>query len=387
MAKIKKEEIVAEEAKTSNGQLTSILKSHKDEHYNYQERVEWKISTGSLLLDTALGSGLGPSLVRICGSNNEGKTQQTLEICRNFLETIDGAKVFWVIAEGRGLSKENQERCTLKFVYNPDEWVATDKEKGVVGNIFVLESNVFELFIKCVKDLVTSNPDKHKYCFVVDSIDGLQLRDDKAKEVTENNRVAGTPMLSKKMLQSLSLGMFKYGHMMILISQVTSEIKLDPYAKTANRGGNFSGGNSLLHGADWILEWQSSYNGDYILDNPAGKLNDGKSKPVGKWSKVILQKSAVEASRKQVISYPIKFGRKPSGIWKELEISESLLMWGLVKKAASWLTLDESLRADLKPFDENVPEKIQGLENLNKYLESNPKIVDYLFERFKNVFC
>jgi hypothetical protein len=253
---------------TSKSILESNLKEFKDEHLNLQERVDWKSSTGSLILDSVTNGGINPSLIRMCGENNSGKTPATLELLRNFLATIPNSKGFWMLAEGRGLTKENVERCGMKFVYKPEEWE--------IGTVFVLESNVFELFIKNVKDLVFRNEEKIKYYFVIDSLDGLQLREDKKKEITENNRVAGVPVMSKKMLQSLSLGMFKFGHLMIMISQVTAEVKIDQYSKSPNRGGQFSGGNSLLHGSDWIFEFQRDYNSDYILDNPKGKLNDGK---------------------------------------------------------------------------------------------------------------
>ena len=373
--KLPKEEVVAPKV----GKLDSILKEYKGEHYNFSERVNWCISTGSLLLDMALGGGINPCLMRLCGDNNEGKTPQTLEILRNFLLTVPNSKGFWVIAEGRGLSKENKERCGLKFVYNEEEWV--------VGTVFVLESNVFELFIKCVKDHVLDNPTNTKYCFVVDSIDGLQLRDDRAKEITENNKVAGVPALSKKMLQSLSLGMFKFGHLMVLISQVTAEIKLDQYSKSPNRGGNFSGGNSLLHASDWILEYQKTgYNDDFILDNPNGKLNDGKSKPIGKWAKVILQKSGAEASRKQKIQYPIKYGKKPSGVWVEYEIGDVLLAQDLIKMGgAGWLTTSEYLKTEMKEIGIEFPDKIQGLNNLRGFLEENPKATEFLVNKIKAV--
>ncbi len=377
MAKKDKIEEIKEESKVNT--LSAILKEHKDEHYNFQERIDWKISTGSLLLDTALGGYLSPCLLRICGNNNEGKTPQTIEILRNFLETVPNSKGFWVIAEGRGLSKENVERCGLKFVYSAEDWK--------IGTVFVLESNVFELFIKCVKDCVLNNPDNIKYCFVVDSLDGLQLRNDREKEIEENNKVAGVPALSKKMLQSLSLGMFKFGHLMVLISQVTAEIKLDQYSKSPNRGGEFSGGNSLLHASDWIFEFQKTgYNDDFILDNPNGKLNDGKSKPIGKWAKVILQKSGKEESRKQKIQYPIKYGKKPSGIWLEYEICDTLLAWSLIKKGgAGWLTLSDNLRDELKEAKIEFPEKVQGTDNLRKYLEENPETMKFLYNKLKNV--
>ena len=242
MAKTKKEEAVPQQVSGSKAILNSVLEEYKDAHLNNEKRIEWRISSGSLLLDIYLGGGLGPSLVRMCGQNNEGKTPQTLEIVRQFLITVPNSKAFWVIAEGRGLSEENKERCGLKFVYKADEWE--------VGTVFVLESNIYEVFINAAKRLVNDNPEDIRYCFVVDSIDGLMLQADSIKEINEDNMVAGTPKLSKKMLQNISLKMFRFGHLMILISQVTAAIKLDRYEKQPNRGGDFSGGNSLLHGAD-----------------------------------------------------------------------------------------------------------------------------------------
>ena len=321
-------------------------------------------------------------LLRICVANNEGKTPQTLEILRQFFNTVPNSKALWVIAEGRGLSDENRLRCGLKFVYAADEWET--------GTIFVLETNVFELFVNTVKTLVKDNDEHIRYAFVVDSVDGLILEADSKKEISENNKVAGTPALSKKMLQSLSLGMFKFGHLMVLLSQVTAEIKLDPYTKTPNRGGQFSGGNALLHAADFILEYQPSFACDFILNNPAGKLNDGTTKSIGKYAKVVIQKSGLEASKKVQVNYPIKFGKRPCGIWVEYEISDMLLQWWLLKKEAtktSWLSLDTKLQEELKGLCDEVPEKIQGMNQVREFLADNPKVTDYLFDKFKKLIC
>lgn len=377
-----KEEKEEEVKRSSSDILNSALKSNKGEHYNFEERVSWKVSTGSLLLDVATG-GVKPSLWRLAGANNSGKTPQMLEILRNFLSGVPNSKALWVIAEGRGLSEENKSRCGLTFVYSPEDWA--------VGTVFVLETNVFEMFISVVKDLVKQNEDGTKFAFVVDSIDGLILRDDASKDITESNRVAGVPMLSKKMLQSLSLGMFKYGHWMGLISQVTAEIKLDPYAKAANRGGQFSGGNSLLHGSDVIIQYEPINNGDFILDNPAGRMNDGKTKPIGQNVKVTLVKSLLEATRKTTVIYPIKYGRKPSGIWVERELGDLLLMWELIKKTgekSSWLAVSEDLRAEVKEHTGlEMAEKIQGMEKVYAYLEEQPKVTEYLFNKFTSLMA
>ena len=69
--KVNKEGIV-----TSAEQLSSFLKTHKEDHYNYEETIEYKVSTGSLTLDIETGGGLGPGLHRFCGINEGGKTSE-----------------------------------------------------------------------------------------------------------------------------------------------------------------------------------------------------------------------------------------------------------------------------------------------------------------------
>ncbi len=352
--------------------LTAAMKDAKTEHHNETKKRDWRVSTGSLLLDVATG-GIRPSLTRLCGVNNGGKTPQMLEIVRNILKDVPKSKALWVIAEGRGLSAENMARCGLKFVTKAEDWEP--------GTVFVLYTNIFELVIKVIKDLVKDNPNDNVYAFVIDSVDGLMLRDDALKEITESNRVAGVPMLAKKMLQSLSLGMFTYGHWMGLISQVTAEIKLDPYSKAPNRGGMFSGGNSLLHGSDVIIQYEPSYPGDFILDG-AGKMNDGKTKPIGQNVKVTLVKSMIETSRKTTVVYPIRYGRKPSGIWVEREIADMVLAWGLATRTGAWIAFTPAIRAELKDKGIEIPEKVQGLDNLYALFEENRAATEYLFGKF-----
>lgn len=378
MARPKKEENLPQQVSGSKAILGSILTEYKDHHLNQTQRVDWKISSGSLLLDVFLGGGIGPSLIRMCGQNNEGKTPQTLEILRQFLNNVPNSKGFWVVAEGRGLSEENRERCGLKFVSSPEEWE--------VGTVFVLESNIYEVFINAAKRLVKDNPEGVRYCFVVDSIDGLMLQADSEKEIDDDNMVAGTPKLSKKMLQSISLSMFKLGHLMILISQVTAAIKLDKYEKQPNRGGDFSGGNSLLHGADWIFEFQKTSKYDYIYNTSNGEYPKGGKAPpdlksLGKIARVSLQKSALEASRYQIVEYPIKFGRKPSGIWLEKEMVDKLIFLTLLILKGSWLAWDDSLFAQLQLKFPDVEKQVQGAHNMVKYLEEHPDIRDFLYPK------
>ena len=363
---------------TPNSQLMTILKTNKGDHLNFQKRVSWQISTGSLLLDMAIGKFIKPSIIRLVGQNNEGKSPEMLEILRNFLVTVETPRGILFLAEGR-LSDENKERCGLKFTTDPNDW--ND------GEILIIESNVYEFIIGIIKDLVLNNHFNKKYCFCIDSLDGVIRREDLSRPTEDAQKVCGPRVLSKKMLQSLSLGMFKYGHLMIITSQVTAAPKINQYEKTIDRGGDFSGGNALLHGADWIFTMEKSYQSDFILDNPKGKLNDGKTKAIGKYAKITIDKANIETSKKQKVIYPIKFGRKPSGIWLEGEIVSILLSFDLCKMAAAgWITINEELIKEIKENikDVEIPVKIQGMDNLRKYLEDNPKVTEFLFKKIKS---
>ena len=58
--KIKEVKVETESGKiiTSQDQLKSFLKNNKDSHYNFEESIEYKISSGSLLLDYFLSNFL-----------------------------------------------------------------------------------------------------------------------------------------------------------------------------------------------------------------------------------------------------------------------------------------------------------------------------------------
>jgi len=59
----------------------------------------------------------------------------------------------------------------------------------------------------------------------------------------------------------------------------------------------------------------------------------------------------------QKVESHIRYGR---GIWKEMEVADLLIDFGLVAKAGAWLKLPNG-------------EKVQGKANFAQYLEDNPK--------------
>lgn len=369
----------AAEPETSGpeSQLSRYLDQTKTEHFNYVEDTHYTVSTGSLNLDAEIG-GFGPSLVRLVGPPSSGKSSFALNVAREFIATVPGSRVMYIKCEGR-LSADIQGRSGLTYVKDPAQWRD--------GTVFVFECNVYEVIIGLLRDLITSNPDKHHYMFILDSMDGLNLRDDMSKTVNQANRVAGAPLLTKQLLQKIGVAMTKYGHLCFFLGQVSSEIKLDPYAKVQPRQVAGAGGNAIQHYASTVLSFQEWYESDLILENPEARVDRLKNRPLGHTAKVRISKADKE-KRHITVEIPIKHGVvNGSAIWREREIADQLLSFGLVTKGGSWLTLTDVLREELatKVGGEAVPEKVQGLNQLYTLLESWPDVTTYLFSRFKEM--
>ena len=363
---------------TSSDQVLEFLNQHEDDNVNLKEEVFYKVSTGSLILDIETGGGLPPGLHRFCGVNEGGKTSEAFEVMRNFLSSVENSRGFYVKAEGR-LPPEMKKRSGVNFVTDPTEWED--------GSCFVLESNIYETVFKAMKMLVSENNENKRYCFVVDSVDGLIPKGDLDKDFSEAHKVAGGALLASKIMQRISLDMTKSGHMMILISQVRSDIQLDPYTKKTIKVASASGGYALLHYANFIFEFQHKYKGDIIFENDSDKKIDYKTnRPKGRWAKVAIVKSTNE-STDLVIPYPIKYGRKDgTSIWKEYEVMDMMQRNGFLGKAGAWITIDKSVIDDLKDNGIECPEKFQGRKAFFDFLDNNKEFTDYWYKRFKEAF-
>lgn len=360
--------------------LAGELNRNKEDHYNFEEEVYYKISTGSLAMDIET-NGIGPGLFSVGGIYESGKSSFTLACMKSFLETIPGARGLYIKAEGR-LSHEMQERSGIKFVFKPDEWQD--------GTCFVLETNIYEMCLNTMRQLVVNNDAKHKYFFFIDSMDGMTLRADQPKEIDEANKVAGAPALTKKFLQKMANAMAKRGHICAISAQVSSNIQLDPYSGGGMAARPLSGGGGFakVHFSNFIFEFQPKFQGDYILEDPTAKPDRIKNKILGHWVKIQIKKSPNEKSN-ITVTYPVKYGRTGGkSVWVEYEIIDALLMFGLLSKKGSWLTLDESIRTELTEKSMiDVPTQLQGVDNWRKFLEERPEITDYLFARFRDAIA
>ena len=363
-----------QDAVSSKSVLGSFLKEKKEDHYNFEEAVNYRVSTGSLNMDMQTGGGLGPGLHRFVGFTEGGKTSASLEVMKNFLNTVPNSKGFYIKAEGR-LSDEMRIRSGVKFVFDADEWEA--------GTCFVFESNIYETVVDAMRKLVMYNEEKNKYMFIIDSVDGLIAKNDLDKTFEESSKVAGGAVIAANLMKKISIALTKRGHMAIFISQVRSDIKLDPYSSAPIRQTSATGGNALLHFANFIFEFEPRFEGDIILKDPAIKKADAVKNPIiGHYCKIYIKKSPNEKSKNRV-SYPIKYGRKDGrSVWLEKEIVDMLMTWELVSRSGAWYYTSDELRELAKGCATELPEKFQGENSLFQFIESDEKLTKTLHKYF-----
>jgi RecA/RadA recombinase len=357
--------------KTSKQVLSSYLKDNKEDHFNYETAETYNISTGSLLLDSELGGSLEiPAIIRYTGVSGGGKTSSALLLMKNFLSTVPNSKGFLVKAEGR-LSSNVKKISGIKFVETAEDWESE--------TCFVLKSNTYETVATIILELMKNNPENTKYYFLIDSMDALISKNDIPKSFEDSAKVAAGAVLTSNFLRRIMLPLSTFGHVCGLVSQVRSAVQINPYAKTDPKLTNSSGGNALQHYADWIFEFQSRYKADQIIEN---------NKIIGHWAKLILRKTTNEKEGTEIL-YPIKHGRAGgTSVWREYEIADMLLQWGLAKKGGAWISMDSSLLEEIKEsLGEEVPPKIQGIEQLRSFLETKPEICSFLFGKFKTILA
>ena len=363
-----------QDAVSSKSVLGSFLKEKKEDHYNFEEAVNYRVSTGSLNMDMQTGGGLGPGLHRFVGFTEGGKTSASLEVMKNFLNTVPNSKGFYIKAEGR-LSDEMRIRSGVKFVFDADEWEA--------GTCFVFESNIYETVVDAMRKLVMYNEEKNKYMFIIDSVDGLIAKNDLDKTFEESTKVAGGAVIAANLMKKISIALTKRGHMAIFISQVRSDIKLDPYSSAPIRQTSATGGNALLHFANFIFEFEPRFEGDIILKDPAIKKADAVKNPIiGHYCKIYIKKSPNEKSKNRV-SYPIKYGRKDGrSVWLEKEIVDMLMTWELVSRSGAWYYTSDELRELAKKSGTELPEKFQGENAVFQFIENDEKLTKTLHKYF-----
>jgi len=345
-------------------------KDNQKYHYNFHHADDYKIPSGSLNLDIALGGGLPSGAHRFTGINEGGKTSCAMAFARNFQKYF-GKKgmIIYIKSEGR-FSAEMIERSGID----------TDPEK-----FFCFDCNIFEKVFELIRELVFENKDDKKYMFIIDSVDALCRIGDIDKPFAESEQVAGGALITSVFLKKMVLPISKMGHTMILTSQVRVEVATNPYAARGGPKVKQAGGNAIKHYANFILEFEERYTSDLIFKNPTATKLDDKGEPIGHYCKIKFRKSVNEKTG-STARYPIKYGQKNGrSVWRAREILDMLYLFNLIEKKGAWISISEDLIKELLDKKLEINEKFQGEQRLIDFLEESEKLSDFLYEDFKNL--
>jgi len=363
-------------AKTKEIQTTDQIakflsdKDNQKYHYNFHEGDDYKIPSGSLNLDIALGGGLPSGAHRFTGINEGGKTSCAMAFAKNFQQMFKKeGMIIYIKSEGR-FSPEMIERCGID----------TDPEK-----FFVFDCNVFEKVFELIRELVFNNENNKKYMFIIDSVDALCRVNDIDKPFAESEQVAGGALITSVFLKKMVLPITKMGHTMILTSQVRVEVATNPYASRGGPKVKQAGGNAIKHYANFILEFQERFSSDMIFKNPTATRLDEKGEPIGHYCKIKFRKSVNEKTG-STVRYPIKYGQKDGkSVWRAREILDMLYLFNLIEKKGAWISVSEDLIKEISDNKLEINEKFQGEQRLIDFLEENEKLSNFLYEDFKNL--
>lgn len=367
----------------------NFFKSNK-EHIYTEELVSepFTVSTGIIGLDTMLGGGI-PSgiLCRLLGPPTSGKSSEGLLVVKNFLETRKKARGLIIPTEAR-LTAKLQSRSGVKFVHDPADWVN--------GTCLILPTNVYERIANFLWTLVKTNElhkkeDRENFVVMIDCMDYLHLEDDLKKGFGENFKIAGPQYLTKKIWAKMALPFNAGQHLFLAISQQSAAPKIDPYAKDPLRQGGSSGGTNVQYQASLVLDFNTRYEGDYILTDPDAKYDERKNPKIGHIVKGIVRKSDNEKYDTK-FEYAVKYGRTDgNSIWVEKDVLDQIITWGLLGreggKEKGSLCFEDSVFKELEAIDPECPEKFRGLNAALKFLESSPKVTQFLNEKLKATLC
>jgi RecA/RadA recombinase len=368
----KKDNDTPKEEEKDKGQeiLKSVLKPGT--HFNDIVPKDYSVSTGSLNLDLGMGGGIKPSIIRISGMAEAGKTSFSLNVIKNFLEEKSRKRRSVYFLSDKELSINLVNRCGVKFVETIDEFVD--------GTCFIIRTNIYETVCNTIKKLLAHLDTE--YAFVLDSMDNFSPQSALEADFGESFAKGGTSAISAHFFRCFNILLPRLGHIAIMISQFRDTVIIGKSYQPTHKQTNSSGGRAIEHAVSWAFEFLIP------LDSKEDMFWEGapyKSKKIGHNCIVHIKKSINETTGTK-IKYPIIYGRENGkSIYIEKEILDQLLIWDMVKVKASWFVFETSVLSELKKIDPEIPEKIQGEGQFVTYLESKPDITDYLYKKFRKI--
>lgn len=368
---------IEEKSQSSKSSLNALLSETKDDHFVFVDKICKVIPTGSLILDSMIKIRSG-DIVRLCAKGSElGKSSQAFVFAHNFHKQFQKGKTIYIMSEAR-LSPEMQGRSGHKFAFSPDDWE--------YGTVFVFPCNVFETIAKVLeqllKDMTSSG---ENLCIIWDSLDGAILKQDSLKDVwdgKESPKVAGVPLLTKLLFKRFALPVNYSDCLMIIISQYSTDIKLDPYSKEPPRQNAAAGGSSINHMSSYTLTYMPRYGGDMILEKPNEKPDPVKNKTLGLYATVEITKSGTDVSGTKV-KIPIRKGVVGPAIWTEKEIVDMAMSYEMLKRSGAWYKFPDDVIKMAESDGITLKDSIQGESGVLDYFSSNKDILKWFGNKIR----
>lgn len=322
---------------------------------------EEKITTGSAQLDMHLDGGFNAGSISLFyGDEESGKTAQAMAWGANWQKHY-GEKG-WVIlldAEGRMTKK--------KF----------DMSGVDISRFIAPKSNSSEDALQNIQEMILNNPHGFKYFFIIDSINAFTTKDERGKTLSEAEARAGVARVTSMAFKKLSLPIHVLGHHLYLCSQV----RATNMTGFGGSGGGPSGGKAAKFYGDLNAKMGQAWDG-----TSPKMLTEGDA-VIGRYTRYEFKKSYNEVTGSK-IDIPIKYNHI-GGVWREAEILDLALAWGVILQKGSWMKPQEELlreSAEKAGLDADlVCKSIQGKTGYIGHLEDNPDIAEFLYSYLKTV--
>ena len=297
---------------------------------------ELKILSVSPKIDIALGGGVPEgSLFIMTGPEKVGKTVTALTFCANAQQ--DERFVYYGNIEGRLRKRDLEGIESLSLL--PQE------EGGLMQVIQSTEGNILsaEKFLGIFDQLIHTRP---RTICVIDSFSALASEAELTGDLSDQQVMSVQKVLAKfcrRIAPAIPINKTTVVGITHLMANVSS----------------FGRGKKKVEKSGSALKYQVDVKLHATHTTP---ILQGETQ-IGQTVHWQVATSAIGPPGQKVSSH-IKYGR---GIWKEMELADLLVAFGLVGKSGAWLTLPNE-------------EKLQGKNNLAKYLEENPEE----YARFEN---
>lgn len=275
-------------------------------------------------IDIALGGGVPEgSLFIMTGPEKVGKTLTALTFCANAQQ--DNRKIYYGNVEGR-LRKRDIEGI---------KELDSDPEKiKIIGST---QGNILsaEKYLGIFDQIIHTQP--NTIC-VIDSFSALASDAELTGDLSDQQVMNVQKILAKfcrRMAPALPINKVTVVGITHLMANVST----------------FGRGKAKVEKSGTALKYQVDVK---LHASHMSSIMQGDTQ-IGQTIHWQVVTSAIGPPGQKVDSH-IKYGR---GIWKEMELADLLIDFGIVKKSGAWLTLPNE-------------EKMQGKNNLATYLENNP---------------